>query len=107
LAEEENNSTRARVLDARPQLYGNKQFSQADKALRQALPLVKGDNQLEPVVLFQLGGRRFSIGKGLEEQSDDAGCAEVFEIISGSEEPRANRRQNNVKAISSILGPRR
>jgi hypothetical protein len=69
LAEEENNSTRARVLDARPQLYGNKQFSQADKALRQALPLVKGDNQLEPVVLFQLGVADFQLGKASKNRA--------------------------------------
>jgi hypothetical protein len=48
---------------------GNKQFSQADKALRQALPLVKGDNQLELVVLFQLGVADFQLGKASKNRA--------------------------------------
>jgi hypothetical protein len=48
---------------------GNKQFSQAAKALRQSLPLVKGDNQLEPVVLFQLGVADFQLGKASKNRA--------------------------------------
>jgi tetratricopeptide (TPR) repeat protein len=86
---------------------GKKQFSQADKALRQALPLVKGDNQLEPVVLFQLGIADFQLGKTSKSKAMMQDALKFSKQSAAMKSPVQTDAQNNVKAISSSLGPRR
>jgi hypothetical protein len=38
-------------------------FTEADKVLRQALPVVRKDDRLQGMVLFQLGVADFQLGK--------------------------------------------
>jgi hypothetical protein len=85
---------------------GNKQFSQADKALRQALPLVKGDNQLEPVVLFQLGVADFQLGKASKNRAMMQDTLKFSKQSAAVKSP-VQTDAKTMKAISSILGPRR
>jgi hypothetical protein len=69
------------------------------------LPLVKGDNQLELVVLFQLGVADFQLGKASKNR---AMMQDTFSKQSAAvKSPVQTDAKNNVKAISSILGLRR
>jgi tetratricopeptide (TPR) repeat protein len=86
---------------------GNKHFSEADKALRQALPLVKGDSQLEPVVLFQLGVADFQLGKASKNRAMMQDALKFSKQSAAMKSPVQTDAQNNVKAISNVLGPRR
>jgi tetratricopeptide (TPR) repeat protein len=86
---------------------GNKQFSQADKALRQALPVVKGNTQLEPIVLFQLGVADFQLGKASKNRSMMQDALKFSQQSAAMNSPVQTDAKNNVKAISNALGPRR
>jgi tetratricopeptide (TPR) repeat protein len=83
---------------------GKNQFSQADKALRQALPLVKGDSQLEPIVLFQLGVANFQLGKTTKNRALMREALKYSQQSAAMKSPVQTNAQNNVKAISSALG---
>jgi tetratricopeptide (TPR) repeat protein len=86
---------------------GKKQFSQADKALRQALPLVKGDDRLQPIVLFQLGVADFQLGKTSKNRAMMQDALKFSQQAAAMKSPVQADAQNNVKAISNALGPRR
>jgi tetratricopeptide (TPR) repeat protein len=86
---------------------GKNQFSQADKALRQALPLVKGNSQLQPMVLFQLGVADFQLGKASKNRAMMQDALKFSQQCAAMKSPVQTDAQNNVKAISNALGPRR
>jgi tetratricopeptide (TPR) repeat protein len=86
---------------------GKSQFLQADKALRQALPLVKDNAQLQPIVLFQLGVADFQLGKTSKNRAMMQDALKFSQQCAAMKSPVQAEAQNNVKAISNALGPRR
>jgi tetratricopeptide (TPR) repeat protein len=86
---------------------GKNQFVQADKALRQALPLVKGNSQLEPIVLFQLGVADFQLGKTSKNRAMMREALKFSQQSAAMKSPVQTNAQNNVKAISRALGAAR
>jgi len=83
------------------------QYPQADKALRQALPSVEGDSQLQPIVLFQLGVADFQLGKASKNRAMMQDALKFSKQSAAMKSPVQAEAQNNVKAISNALGPRR
>lgn len=81
-----------------------KQYKQADKALREALPLVKTDNQLLPIVLFQLGVADFEVGKTGKSRAMLQDALRFSRQSAAIKSPVQADAQNNVKAISRTLG---
>lgn len=82
----------------------NKQYTQADKSLRQALPLVKTDNQLLPIVLFQLGVADFEVGKTGKSRAMLQDALKYSQQSAAIKSPVQADAANNVKAISRSLG---
>ncbi len=86
--------------------YNNQQqYTQADKALRQALPLVKTDDQLLPIVLFQLGVADFEVGKTTKNRAMLQDALKFSQQSAALKSPVQTDAANNVKAISHSLGP--
>jgi tetratricopeptide (TPR) repeat protein len=85
---------------------GKNQFAQADKALRQAMPLVKDNNQLQPLVLFQLGVADFQAGKASKNRAMMQDALKFSQQSAALKSPVQTQAQNNVKAISTALGTR-
>lgn len=85
---------------------GKSQFAQADKALRQALPLVKDNTQLQPIVLFQLGVADFQLGKASKNRAMMQDALKFSQQSAAMKSPVQTDAQNNVKAITAALGPR-
>lgn len=85
---------------------GQHQFPQADKALRQALPLVKNNDQVLPVVLFQLGVADFQLGKASKNRAMIQDALKFSRQSAAMKSPVQTDAENNVKAITRELGPR-
>jgi tetratricopeptide (TPR) repeat protein len=79
-------------------------FRDADKSLRNALPLVKNDDRLLPLVLFQLGVADFQIGKSAKSTAMMRDALKFSQQSAGLKSPVQMDAQNNVKAISRALG---
>jgi tetratricopeptide (TPR) repeat protein len=86
---------------------GKNQFAQADKALRTALPLVKENSQLQPLVLLQLGVADFQLGKASKNRAMMQEALKFSQQSAAMKSPVQTDAQNNVKAITAALGPRR
>jgi tetratricopeptide (TPR) repeat protein len=86
---------------------GKNQFADADKALKQALPLVASDAQLQPIVLFQLGVTEFQLGKASKNRAMMQQALKYSQQSAAMKSPVQTDAQNNVKAISAALGVRR
>ena len=82
-----------------------KQYAQADKALRQALPLTKGDTQLQPIVLFQLGVADFELAKTTKSRTMMQDALKFSQQSAAMKSPVQADAANNVKAISKLAGP--
>jgi tetratricopeptide (TPR) repeat protein len=85
---------------------GKSQFAQADKALRQGLPLIKGEDQSQPRVLFQLGFADFELGKASKNRAMMQDALKFTQQSAAMKSPDQTNAQNNVKAISAALGVR-
>ncbi|HTU46012.1 MAG TPA: hypothetical protein VMF91_13165 [Bryobacteraceae bacterium] len=86
---------------------GKSQYAQADKALRAGLPLIKGEDQSQPRVLFQLGFADFELGKGTKNRAMMQDALKFSQQSAAMKSPDQTNAQNNVKAISAALGVRR
>jgi tetratricopeptide (TPR) repeat protein len=86
---------------------GKSQYAQADKALRQGLPLIKGEDQSQPRVLFQLGFADFQLGKATKNRAMMQDALKFSQQSAAMKSPDQQNAQNNVKAISAALGPRK
>ncbi len=84
---------------------GQQQYAQADKALRQALPLVKTDQQLLPIVLFQLGVADFEVGKTTKNRAMLQDALKFSQQSAAMKSPVQAEAANNVKTISRTVGP--
>jgi tetratricopeptide (TPR) repeat protein len=76
----------------------------ADRALRSALPLAKGDDRLLPLVLFQLGVADFQLGKSTKSTAMMKDALKFSQQSAALKSPVQMDAQNNVKAISRALG---
>ncbi len=83
---------------------GTNRYSDADKALRNALPLVKADNRVLPMVLFQLGVADFQMGKTAKNMALIREALKYSQQSAAMKSPVQTDAQNNVKAISRALG---
>lgn len=79
-------------------------YGDADKALRQALPLAKNDNRLLPMVLFQLGVADFQLGKSSKNTAMIKDALNFSKQSAALSSPVQIEAQNNVKAITKALG---
>ncbi|MBV8072324.1 MAG: hypothetical protein JO270_20650 [Acidobacteriaceae bacterium] len=82
-----------------------KQYAPADKSLREALPLVKSDEQLLPIVLFQLGVADFELGKTTKNRAMLKDALNYSQQSAALKSPVQADAANNVKAISHSLAP--
>jgi len=79
-------------------------YAEADKALRSALPLVKTDNRLLPMVLFQLGVSDFQMGKASKNPALVRDALKYSQQSAAMKSPVQAEAQNNVRAITRALG---
>jgi len=86
---------------------GKSQYAQADKALRAGLPLIKGEDQSQPRVWFQLGFADFELGKTTKNRAMMQDALKFSQQSAAMKSPDQTNAQNNVKAISAALGARR
>jgi tetratricopeptide (TPR) repeat protein len=86
---------------------GKNQFADADKALRQGLPLIKGEDQSQPRVLFQLGFADFQLGKAAKNRAMMQDALKFSQASAAMKSPDQQNAQNNAKAISAALGTTR
>jgi tetratricopeptide (TPR) repeat protein len=80
------------------------QFADADKVLRNALPLVQNDDRLQGMVLFQLGVADFQLGKSSKNPALMKQALKFSQRSAALKSPVQTDAQNNVKAISRALG---
>ena len=70
--------------------YGSQQkWGPADKALRAALPSVKGDPQLLPLALFHLGLSNYNLGKIIGDKAKTREGLALFPTVRGDFEQRS------------------
>lgn len=86
---------------------GQHQYSKADKSLRSALPLVKDNSQLLPIVLFHLGVADFELGKASKSHALMQDALKYSQQSAALKSPMQAEAANNVKAISRAMGPRK
>lgn len=84
---------------------GQHQFAKADKSLRSALPLVKENTQLLPIVLFHLGVADFELGKASKSRAMMQDALKFSQQSAALKSPMQTEAENNVKAIGRALGP--
>lgn len=83
---------------------GQQKFQDADKALKQALPLVRDNKQVLPVVLFQLGVADFGIGRASKTRTAMQDALKYSQQSAAMPSPVQAEAANNAKAIARALG---
>ncbi len=78
----------------------------ADKALRAALPAVKGEPQMAATALFQLGLANYQLGKAVGDKAKIRDGLHFFEQCAAIPGPNQAQASTNVKAIRHELGLR-
>jgi tetratricopeptide (TPR) repeat protein len=78
----------------------------ADKALRAALPSVKGEPQMAAAALFQLGLANYQLGKAIGDKAKMREGLQFFQQCAEITSPYQNQASSNVRTIKSELGVR-
>jgi tetratricopeptide (TPR) repeat protein len=78
----------------------------ADKALRAALPSVKGEPQMAAPALFQLGLANYQLGKSLGDKSKMKEGLQFFQQCAEIAGPYQDQASKNVRTIKTELGVR-
>lgn len=78
----------------------------ADKALRAALPSVKGEPQMAAPALFQLGLANYQLGKSLGDKSKMKEGLQYFQQCAEITGPYQDQASRNVRTIKTELGVR-
>ena len=87
--------------------YGSQQkWGLANKALRAALPAVKGDAGLAPAALFFLGLSNYNLGKAVGDKSQMKEGLQFFEQCSEMKSNYQGQASQNVRVIKQELGVR-
>jgi tetratricopeptide (TPR) repeat protein len=76
----------------------------ADKALRAALPSVKGNAQLAGVALFDLGLANYQLGKAIGDRAKVREGLQYFEQSAAMKGPMQDQAARNVTIIKGELG---
>jgi tetratricopeptide (TPR) repeat protein len=87
--------------------YGSQgKYGPSDKALRAALPLVRGDSQLNATALFYLGLSNYNLGKTLGDKKQMREGLAFFEQSAEIKSGVQDQAAKNVRAIRTELGIR-
>jgi tetratricopeptide (TPR) repeat protein len=87
--------------------YANQsKLGPADKALRAALPSVKGEPQMAALALFNLGLANYQMGKAIGDKSKMKEGLQYFQQCSDIAGPYQDQASKNVAAIKRELGVR-
>jgi len=78
----------------------------ADKALRAALPSVKGEPQMAALALFDLGLANYTLGKAVGDKSKMKEGLQFFIQCADIAGPYQDQASKNVRAIKTELGVR-
>jgi tetratricopeptide (TPR) repeat protein len=85
---------------------GQKNYAQADKTLREALPLIKGDSQMLGIGLFHLGVADYELGKSTKKRALLRDALKFSQQSAAIKSPLQAQALANVKAISRQVGGR-
>jgi tetratricopeptide (TPR) repeat protein len=87
--------------------YGSQQkWGPADKALRAALPSIKGDPQLLALALFHLGLSNYNLGKIIGDKAKIREGLNYFQQCADMSSNVQDQASKNVRAIKTELGIR-
>jgi hypothetical protein len=81
------------------------QYGDADKALRQALPLIKDNPEVLGIGLFHLGLSDYQLGKSTKSRILIQQALKYSQQSAAIKSPLQAQAQNNVAAIKKALGP--
>jgi tetratricopeptide (TPR) repeat protein len=85
--------------------YGaQSRFGPADKALRSALPSLKGDNQSTALALFYLGLSNYNLGKAVGDKAKTREGLHYFEQCAEISSTVQDQASKNVRTIRAELG---
>jgi tetratricopeptide (TPR) repeat protein len=85
--------------------YGGQQrFGPSNKALRAALPAIRGDAQLAPTALFYLGLANYQLGKPLGDKRQMTEGLQFFQQCAEMSGPLQDQASKNVRLIKTELG---
>ncbi len=79
-------------------------FGPANKALRAALPAIKGDSQLYSIALFDLGLANYSLGKPLGDRAQMREGLKYFQESAAISGPMQDQASRNAKLVLNELG---
>lgn len=81
-------------------------FGPANKALKAALPAIKGNSQLYAIALFDLGLANYSLGKSLGDKGQMREGLKYFQESAGIASPMQDQASRNAKLVLNELGGR-
>ncbi len=79
-------------------------FGPANKALRAALPAIKGNSQLYSIALFDLGLANYSLGKPLGDRAQMREGLKFFQESAAISGPMQDQASRNAKLVLGELG---
>jgi tetratricopeptide (TPR) repeat protein len=81
------------------------QYAAADKALKQALPLIKENQEVLGMALFHLGLADYQLGKSTKNRALIQQALKYSQQSAAIKSPLQTQAQNNVAAIKRAVGP--
>jgi hypothetical protein len=103
-------ATQKNVLLGTAQFYtgvGNamdQRWGPANKALRAALPALKGNQQYYGIALFDLGLANYNLGKGIGDKAQMRQGQQFFQQAAGIAGPMQDQAAKNAKQVLTELG---
>lgn len=85
-------------------LSGQSKFAQADKMLRQALPLVKDNEQLHGMALFHLGLANYKLAQASKNKAQIADAVAFSRQAAAVKGPLAGQAAKNLKVMQQEFG---
>jgi tetratricopeptide (TPR) repeat protein len=79
-------------------------YGPANKALRAALPVIKGNQQLYAIALFDLGLANYSLGKPLGDKAQMRQGLQFFQESAAISGPMQDQASRNAKLVLNELG---
>jgi hypothetical protein len=79
-------------------------YGPANKALRAALPAIKGNQQIYAIALFDLGMANYSLGKSLGDKAQMRQGLQFFQQSAEIGGPMQDQASRNVKLVLAELG---
>jgi tetratricopeptide (TPR) repeat protein len=87
-------------------LSGQNKYAQADKMLRQALPLVKDNEQLHGTALFHLGLVNYKLAQASKNKAQIADAVAFSKQAAAAKGPLAAQAAKNLKVMQQEFGVR-